>query len=299
MNIIDGDISNPIYMLDEYVGDSNVKINVIMIHNVESIAVKELGRLNFLFRVTDKSYMYANIVILLLWNTQSRPFTDEERRLYGVVDDVETEPNEVGSSISLRSFLAAEWSKSGPDMSGRALSGRITRSAFSAIEDLNPIAMDLSCSAIRDEIATQKRAYEETCTMMNKNITIPDMGTCCFFLTSICLVLLLEYLRYYPSQDGPKKVDVISNAHVENDDKNISPVEPDQNSSNSADNTSPDGPKNEEKSIDATSNTHDINHDENISPVEPNQNTSNSANEILPWKVANTSNKDLIEILSG
>ena len=74
MNIIDGDISNPIYMLDEYVGNSNAKINVIMIHNAESIAVKELRRLNFLFRVTDKSYIYANVVILLLWNTQSRPF---------------------------------------------------------------------------------------------------------------------------------------------------------------------------------------------------------------------------------
>ena len=115
MNIIDGNISNPIYMLDEYAGNSNARINVIMIHDVESIAVKELGRLYFLFRVTNKSYIYANIVILLLWNTDGRPFTDEERTLYGVVDDVEIEANEVGSSISLRSFLAAEWSKSGPD----------------------------------------------------------------------------------------------------------------------------------------------------------------------------------------
>ena len=168
MNIMDGNISNPINKLDEYAGNSNAKINIIIIHNVESIAVKELRRLNFLFRVTDKSYIYANVVILLLWNTQSRPFTDEERRLYGVVDDVETEPNEVGSSISLRSFLAAEWSKSGPDVSGRALSGRITRSAFSAKEDLNPIAMDLSCSVIRDNVAEQKRANEKWCTMPNR-----------------------------------------------------------------------------------------------------------------------------------
>ena len=168
MNIMDGNISYPINILDEYAGNSNAKINIIMIHNVESIAVKELRRLNFLFRVTDKSYIYANIVILLLWNTQSRPFTDEERRLYGVVDDVEIEANDVGSSISLRSFLAAEWSKSGPDVSGRALSGRITRTAFSAKEDLNPIVMDLSCSVIRDEVAKQKRAHEKKCTMMYK-----------------------------------------------------------------------------------------------------------------------------------
>ena len=89
--------------------------------------------------------------------------------LYGVVDDVETEANEVGSSISLRSFLAAEWSKSGPDVSGRALSGRITRTALSAIEDLNSLdSMDLSCSVIRDKVAEQKQAHEETCTMISK-----------------------------------------------------------------------------------------------------------------------------------
>ena len=107
MNILDGDISNPINMLEEYAGNSNARINIMMIHNVENIPVNELRRLNFLFRFTDKSYIYANIVIILLWNTQERPFTDEERRLYGVVDDGETESNNVGSSISLRSFLSA------------------------------------------------------------------------------------------------------------------------------------------------------------------------------------------------
>ena len=169
MNIMDGDISNPINMLEEYAGNSNARINIIMIHNVESIPVNELRRLNFLFRVTDKSYIYANIVILLLWNTQERPFTDEERRLYGVVDDGETESNDVGTSISLQSFLSAEWSKSGPDVSGRALSGRITRIAFSAKEDLTSrVSMALSCSAIRDDVAERKQARENDCTMVNK-----------------------------------------------------------------------------------------------------------------------------------
>ena len=168
MNIMDGDISNPINKLEGYAGNSNARINIIMIHNVESIPVNELRRLNFLFRVTDKSYIYANIVILLLWNTQERAFTDEERRLYGVVDDGETESNDVGTSISLRSFLSAEWSKSGPDVSGRALSGRITRTAFSAKEDLTSgVSMALSCSTIRDE---RKRALEKEndCTTINK-----------------------------------------------------------------------------------------------------------------------------------
>ena len=169
MNIMDGGISNPINKLEEYAGNSNARINIIMIHNVESIPVNELRRLNFLFRVTDKSYIYANIVILLLWNTQERAFTDEERRLYGVVDDGETESNNVGTSISLRSFLSAEWSKSGPDVSGRALSGRITRIAFSAKEDLTSgVSLALSCSAIRDDVAERKQARENDCTMVNK-----------------------------------------------------------------------------------------------------------------------------------
>ena len=93
-------------------------------------------------------------MILLLWNIQERPFTDEERRLYGVVDDDETESNDVGSSTSLQSFLSAEWSKSGPDVSGRALSGRITRTAFSAKKDLTSgVSMALRCSVIRDDVA--------------------------------------------------------------------------------------------------------------------------------------------------
>ena len=108
-------------------------------------------------------------MILLLWNIQERPFTDEERRLYSVVDDGETESNDVGSSISLRSFLSAEWSKSGPDGSGRALSGRITRTAFSAKEDpTSRVSMDLSCSVIRDDVAERKQARENDCTPMNK-----------------------------------------------------------------------------------------------------------------------------------
>ena len=105
--------------------------------------------------------------------------------LYGVVDDVETEANDVGSSISLRSFLAAEWSKSGPDMSGRALSGRITRTAFSAMEDLNPIVMDLSCSVIRDKVAETKRAREDICAL-KKDIKYYKS---CLYFTSFVIML--------------------------------------------------------------------------------------------------------------
>ena len=34
MNIMDGGISNPINKLEEYAGNSNARINIIMIHNV-------------------------------------------------------------------------------------------------------------------------------------------------------------------------------------------------------------------------------------------------------------------------
>ena len=65
--------------------------------------------------------------------------------------------------------MSAEWSKSGPDVSGRALSGRITRTAFSAKEDLTSrVSMALSCSAIRDDVAERKQARENDCTMVNK-----------------------------------------------------------------------------------------------------------------------------------
>ena len=126
MNIIDGAINSPIKRLKEVTEDTDNSnaINIIVVQNVEKIVVSEMKRLDFLFRITDKSYEYGNIVVLLLWNTRSRPFNDEEMKDYGnaMEDHIDNDSadndglkdNIDKKMIDLRTFLAAEWSKAGP-----------------------------------------------------------------------------------------------------------------------------------------------------------------------------------------
>ena len=172
MNIIDGAINSPIKRLKEVTEDTDNSnaINMIVVHNVEKIVVSEMKRLDFLFRITDKSYEYGNIVILLLWNTRSRPFNDEEMRDHGIAmednidndigetdglkDRDESNENNVDKKmIDLRTFLAAEWSKAGPLGSGKALTGRITRMAFSAKDDATSIiSMDGACNILKGKV---------------------------------------------------------------------------------------------------------------------------------------------------
>ena len=180
MNIIDGAINSPIKRLKEVTEetDNSNAINIIVVHNVEKIAVSEMKRLDFLFRITDKSYEYGNIVILLLWNTRSRPFNDEEMRDYGIAmednidndigetdglkDRDESNENNVDKKmmVDLRTFLAAEWSKAGPLVNGKALTGRITRMAFSAKDDATSIiSMDGACNVLKGKVVEYYSQY--------------------------------------------------------------------------------------------------------------------------------------------
>ena len=179
MDIIDDAINSPIKRLKEVTEDTDNSnaINIIVVHNVEKIVVSEMKRLDFLFRITDKSYEYGNIVILLLWNTRSRPFNDEEMRDHGIAvednigndigdndglkDRDESNENNVDKKmmVDLRTFLAAEWSKAGPLVNGKALTGRITRMAFSAKDDATSIiSMDGACNILKGKVDDYNRS---------------------------------------------------------------------------------------------------------------------------------------------
>ena len=143
-------------------------IDIVAVYNVEKIEINEFRRLDFLFRLTDSSYEHANIVVLLLWDTDMRPFTELDRKTFSttteenennVTDDIhedddninrsdhsiDTTDNITGSvtgggesddftNFSFRSFLAHEWSKGGPLVNGEALVGRISRTAQSTAQ---------------------------------------------------------------------------------------------------------------------------------------------------------------------
>ena len=85
---------------------------IFVVYNVESLATPaELKKLDFLFRVTDKSFEHAHVAVVLAWNVDVRPLPAGE---------------------TLKDRLAAAWAAGAPLVNGDALSGRIARTVRSA-----------------------------------------------------------------------------------------------------------------------------------------------------------------------
>ena len=112
-------------------------------------------------------------------------------------------------------FWLRNGAKSGPDVSGRALSGRITRTALSAKEDLNSLdSMDLSCSVIRDKVAKQKRAREDICAL-KKDIKYYESCLYCSSLIIILEILIIGIiLQYLKEQENVPSCDIPNSQEV-------------------------------------------------------------------------------------
>jgi hypothetical protein len=94
--------------------------HIIIVHSFEVLKGEALKKLDFLFRVTDRSSPYANLVIVLLWNKTMYPFELNVAPHHG--------PQDI--AWSLRSYFAEVWSSGGALVNGGALSGRISRIAY-------------------------------------------------------------------------------------------------------------------------------------------------------------------------
>lgn len=80
---------------------------IFVVYNVESLVTQaELKKLDFLFRVTDKSFESANVAVVLLWNLDIRPLPPGE---------------------TMKDRLASAWAAGAPLVNGDALTGRIAR----------------------------------------------------------------------------------------------------------------------------------------------------------------------------
>ena len=80
---------------------------IFVVYNVESLTTPaQLKKLDFLFRVTDKSFEYAHVAVVLLWNVDVRPLPPGE---------------------TVKDRLASAWAAGAPLVNGDALSGRIAR----------------------------------------------------------------------------------------------------------------------------------------------------------------------------
>jgi hypothetical protein len=86
---------------------------LLLIHNLESLTGDALKRLDFLFRITDRSAPYANVVVAMFWNKDLYPFN---------ITGTE-------NATDIKSYVGNVWSSGGDLVNGAALAGRISRAA--------------------------------------------------------------------------------------------------------------------------------------------------------------------------
>lgn len=92
------------------------KRSLVVLHGIESLRSQDLEKLNYLYRVTDSTYEYSNVIVTLIWNNDTIPIHvhnrnyDENNYWRAVVSDI--------------------WSRNGSLVNGAALAGRISRSGI-------------------------------------------------------------------------------------------------------------------------------------------------------------------------
>ena len=90
---------------------------IFVVYNLEAlITSSDLKKLDFLFRVTDKSFEFANVAVVLLWDLDQRALP---------VSSTSSTPTE-----SLKDRLASVWKVGAPLVNGDALAGRIARTVM-------------------------------------------------------------------------------------------------------------------------------------------------------------------------
>jgi hypothetical protein len=70
MNIIEGPINTPLQKFKNFITEKkNEKyLKIIIVSHTEYLKKNEMKRLDFLFRVMEKSFEYGNIVVFILWD---------------------------------------------------------------------------------------------------------------------------------------------------------------------------------------------------------------------------------------
>ena len=95
------------------------KVLIVAAFDVEKISPSELKRLDFLFRIHDRSFKHSSILLLLMWNTDNKAIEVHS-------DDRDSEMSGESARMFLeKKFLTQEWSRGGHLVNGAALVGRL------------------------------------------------------------------------------------------------------------------------------------------------------------------------------
>ena len=91
---------------------------IFIVYNLDALVTSsDLKKLDFLFRITDKSFEFANVAVVLLWDLDQRALPVST-----------TGTSTTGDSLKDR--LASVWTVGAPLVNGDALVGRIARSVI-------------------------------------------------------------------------------------------------------------------------------------------------------------------------
>ena len=90
---------------------------IFVVYNLDTLLTSsDLKKLDFLFRITDKSFEFANVAVVLLWDLDQRALP---------TSTTSSSPGE-----SLKDRLASVWKVGAPLVNGDALVGRIARTVM-------------------------------------------------------------------------------------------------------------------------------------------------------------------------
>ena len=122
MSISEGSIRSVTDRFMDIAGKSNHddKILIVAAFGVEEIPPIELKRLDFLFRIHERTFKHSSILLLLMWNS-------DNKAIEGDSNDSDSEMSgDSTRNFQEKRFLTQEWSRGGHLVNGAALVGRLT-----------------------------------------------------------------------------------------------------------------------------------------------------------------------------
>ena len=97
---------------------------IFVVYNLDTLLTSsDLKKLDFLFRITDKSFEFANVAVVLLWDL-------DQRALPTSTTSSSSSSSSSSSGESLKDRLASVWKVGAPLVNGDALVGRIARTVM-------------------------------------------------------------------------------------------------------------------------------------------------------------------------
>ena len=163
------------------------KRSLVVLHGIESLRSQDLEKLNYLYRVTDSTYEYSNVIVTLIWNNDTIPIHVHNRNY--------------DENNYWRAVVSEIWSRNGSLVNGAALAGRISRSGIeNCIDEYIPSS---SGSSYNTSIQSNRlNDMQQLCDDLKK----PTDVSLQFYVTGIIIIIMTVFaINFYYRQTKTSK----------------------------------------------------------------------------------------------